>query len=44
MIGELQLLATQLQTFQQLSVGMNTLIENAKKKEADQDKKETKTT
>jgi len=35
MIGELQLLATQLQTFEQLSAGMNSLIENAKKKEED---------
>ena len=32
MIGELQLLATQLQTFEQLSTGMNKLIENAKPK------------
>lgn len=40
MIGELQLLATQLQTFQQLSVGMNSLIENAKKKEGE-DKNKT---
>jgi hypothetical protein len=30
MIGELQLLASQLQKFQQLSVGINQLIESAK--------------
>lgn len=32
MIGDLQLLATQLQTFEQLSTGVNTLIENSKSK------------
>jgi hypothetical protein len=31
MIGDLQLLVSQLQTFEQLSAGMNTLIESAKK-------------
>jgi len=44
MIGELQLLAAQLQTFEQLSVGMNSLINNAKKKKEEEDKKENKTT
>jgi hypothetical protein len=32
MIGELQLLASQLQKFEQLSVGINLLIESAKEK------------
>lgn len=31
MIGELQLLATRLQTFEQMSAGMNSIIEEAKK-------------
>jgi hypothetical protein len=44
MIGELQLLAAQLQTFEQLSVGMNSLINNAKKKKEEEDKKINKTT
>lgn len=33
MIGELQALAIQLQTFEQMSVGMNKIIENAKQKQ-----------
>jgi len=39
MIGELQLLATQLQTFEQLSVGMNSLINSAKAKLQEEPKK-----
>ena len=39
MIGELQLLATQLQTFEQLSVGMNSLINSAKAKLKEEPKK-----
>jgi|LakMenEpi03Aug12_release.lakeMendotaPanAssembly.Ray.scaffolds.fasta_scaffold43549_11 hypothetical protein len=35
MIGELQLLASQLQKFEQLSVGINLLIESAKEKTED---------
>ena len=31
MIGELRLLATRLQTFEQMSAGMNSIIEEAKK-------------
>lgn len=38
MIGDLQLLVSQLQTFEQLSAGMNTLIESAKQKKTDETK------
>ena|ERR1700741_1994755 len=40
MIGELQAMAAQLQKFEQLSVGMNSIIEHAKK----QQEKESKET
>jgi hypothetical protein len=39
MIGKLQAMASQLQNFQQLSVGFNQLIEHSKKSNSDGEKK-----
>ena len=39
MIGKLQAMASQLQSFQQLSVGVNQLIEHSKKSNSDGEKK-----
>ena len=39
MIGKLQVMASQLQNFEQLSVGINQLIEHSKKSNSDVEKK-----